>query len=99
MGFNQFCKEENDMAKKQKNNIKDNLDEQKNQKEELQNMYDKYKTYSNEDLMQELLNKTNEQKNKGEFDYEKLRSSIDSLSPFLTSEQQNTIKGIMEKLK
>ena len=31
--------------------------------------------------------------------YNKLNESINALSPFLTNEQQNNIKGILEKLK
>ena len=104
MSFNQFCKE-NNFSKNDENYNSNNLNKEKvtneNQEktENVKEFYDKYKSYSNQELMQELLKTTNEKKEKGEFDYNKLNESINALSPFLTNEQQNNIKGILEKLK
>lgn len=96
MSFNQFCKENKQVKSKEK---VENTNINQENADTVKNFYDKYKSYSNQELMQELLKATNEKKEKGEFDYNKLSDNINSLSPFLTSEQQNNIKGILEKLK
>lgn len=102
MSFNKFCennnlKNESDYSEKNKNVENESQNKQLN--DDVMNFYNKYKEYSSDELLNELISKTNEQKQNGEFNYQQLSSMVDKLSPFLNEQQKNNMRGIMEKIK
>ena len=75
------------------------FDQQKKVEENVNSTYEKYKDFSKDQLMSELLKKTSEQKENGEFDYETLKSQVDMLSSYLSEEQKNNMYSLLEKIK
>ena len=102
MSFNKFCehnnlKNESDYSEKNKNVENESQNKQLN--DDVINFYNKYKEYSSDELLNELISKTNEQKQNGELNYQQLSSMVDKLNPFLNEQQKNNMRGIMEKIK
>lgn len=78
--------------------------EQKNEKQEInpeniEEIYNKYKDKSQSEIMQELFGQVQKQKQNGTFDYEKIVSMVNMMSPYLNQEQKNNILTILSKLK
>lgn len=88
MGFKDFCNNA------QKNEQKINTNEEKN----IEEVYEKYKNKSQDELIEELFKNVNEQKQNGTFNYEGLKNTIQKVSPFLTREQNLKLKELLGKL-
>lgn len=102
MDFKSFCNTEvkNESAKKtyQSDNQKfNNISE--NEKEKAENLVDKYKGYSQQDLMQELLKITNEKKRNGTYNSEQMQNTYNTLSGMLPQEQRQMLDNIFKALK
>ncbi len=68
-------------------------------KENIENLYEKYKNFNQNDLTSELFNNIEKQKNEGTFDYEKIKNTISQIMPYLNGEQQKNMLSILEKIK
>ena len=93
MGFKDFCQ----------NNINSEYEGKKKQgakqEENIEDIYNKYKDKSESELMGDLFNTVNKQKKDGTFDYEGIENAISKISPYLTEEQSERLKGILKTLK
>lgn len=67
--------------------------------EKIENLYEKYKNFNQNDLTSELFNNIEKQKNEGTFDYGKIINTISQIMPYLNSEQQKKMLSILEKIK
>lgn len=81
------CEENIKQGKKQKN------------EEKIEDMYEKYKNFNQNDLTNELFNNIAKQKKDGTFDYEKIKNTITQIMPYLNAEQQKNLLSILEKIK
>lgn len=91
MGFKDFCMNEN--SKEKENNLN------KEQEQKVEELYDKYKDKSEDELMNELLRNVSKQKQDGSFNYNSIADTFDKLSPFLNSEQNLKLKELLQKIK
>lgn len=69
-----------------------------NQKE-MQDMMNKYSKMPRNDLMKNLFQEVQRQKQNGTFDIKKLEKTIDGLGSFLTPEQKKNIKELLNQVK
>ena len=69
-----------------------------NQKD-IEEIYNKFKDKSQSEIMQELFGQVQKQKQNGTFDYDKICSMVELMSPYLNQEQKNNILTILSKLK
>ena len=72
--------------------------EDENRIEEVKNVYEKYKDYSQEELMQEFLKTTRKKLSEGSLSIENLQNTINNLRPFLNSNQLEFLKDLMKKV-
>ncbi len=77
-------------------NIKD-FKTQENE-EQVKQTYDKYKNYSHDQLMQELLSAVNKQKQNGTFDKQQLTSMLALISSSLSKEQRERLETLLSQL-
>ena len=77
-------------------NIKDFRTE--NSEEKVKQTYEKYKDYSQDELMQELLRSVNAQKQNGTFDKQRLISTLSLVMPSLDSEQRSKLEELLSRL-
>lgn len=82
--FEDLSEEEKTMDEKTKGNAED--------------LIKKYQNYSQSELMAELIKTTNEEKQNGNLDKEKLMNIKSTLTPYLNSNQLQFLERIMEKL-
>ena len=90
MKFSEFAKNntfEQKANKQQKNN------------ESIEDMYEKYKDFSQSQLMDELSKQVAKQKKEGNFDFEKIMNSVNSIMPYLNDEQKQNIIMLLNNLK
>ena len=80
-----------------KNVEKNNYDQDK--KEDLLNKYNNIKDMSQQELMEELLKEVHAQKSTGQFDYDSLEKSVESLGYYLSEDQKNNLKFLLNKIK
>ena len=66
--------------------------------EDVKTMYDKYKNFSQEELLNEFLTTSKQRLNNGSLTMEELNKTVQSLSPFLNSTQNEYLKGLLNKL-
>lgn len=78
-------------------NIKD-FNKNSVKEEDVKNAYDKYKGYSQNQLMQELFAVVNKQKKEGSFDKNQLSALVDSVAPSLDKEQRERLYAILKML-
>ena len=64
-----------------------------------QDVFNKYSGYSQSELMQEFLNQTAIQKQKGTLSPEKLDEIKDVLLPYLNNNQRETLEQILNRIK
>lgn len=64
-------------------------------KENIENMHEKYKDFSEQDLFEEL----RKQQQSGDIDTNKLSRVIENLDPFLSDSQKNFLKNTINKLE
>jgi hypothetical protein len=77
-------------------NIKDFRTE--NSEERVKQTYEKYKDYSQDELLQELMRSVNAQKQNGTFDKERLLSTLSLVMPSLNSEQRRKLEELLSHL-
>lgn len=77
-------------------NIKDFKTE--NNEEKVKQTYEKYKNYSQDELLQELMRSVNAQKRNGTFDKERLLSTLSLVMPSLNSEQRRKLEELLSHL-
>ena len=77
-------------------NIKDFKTE--NNEEKVKRTYEKYKNYSQDELLQELMRSVNAQKQNGTFDKERLLSTLSLVMPSLNSEQRRKLEELLSHL-
>ena len=77
-------------------NIKDFKTE--NNEEKVKQTYEKYKNYSQDELLQELMRAVNAQKQNGTFDKERLLSTLALVMPSLNSEQRRKLEELLSHL-
>lgn len=77
-------------------NIKDFKTE--NNEEKVKQTYEKYKNYSQDELLQELMRSVNAQKQNGTFDKERLLSTLSLVMPSLNSEQRRKLEELLSHL-
>lgn len=88
--FSEFIKEEN------KNNMQSKVSEIQYDIDEL---IDKYSTYSTDELMKEFLKETEKQKERGELNAEKLDNIKNVLFPHLTEEQKDRLNQLLSMVR
>ncbi len=88
MGFKNYNKEQNNEEEKIKQEAN-----------KINALYNEYKGMSEDELINELYKYVAKQKQDGTFDYDSLNNMLNQLTPFLTSEQQNKMKDILNSLK
>lgn len=82
-------------------NIKDNASSSNSKEEvekEAKNLYNKYKNYSQDELLNEFLSTSKSKLKDGSLTKEKINSTISSLSPFLNSSQKEYLKDLIGRL-
>ena len=88
MGFKNYNKEQNNEEEKIKQEAN-----------KINALYNEYKGMSEDELINELYKYVAKQKQDGTFYYDSLNNMLNQLTPFLTSEQQNKMKDILNSLK
>ena len=78
--------------KKKAENIDDNT------KKNVNELYNKYKNYSSADLLNEFLTTSKQKIKDGSLSKESLKNTINSLSPYITSEQKSYLENIIKKI-
>ncbi len=66
---------------------------------DFQNFYDSHKNMSQTELQSELIKEVAKQKMAGTFDFEKLSSTFNMMSPYMSEEQKRQIYSILQELK
>lgn len=66
--------------------------------EEAKNLYEKYKDYSQTDLISEFLTTSKQKLNNGTLTQEKINNTANALLPFLNNDQKNMLSQILGKL-
>lgn len=89
MGFKEYCNRSSNISEEQNYNQTKNVEE----------LYDKYKDKSQDELLAELLKNVDKQKKDGTFNYDGLVKTIEKVSPFLTKEQNSKIKEILKNIQ
>ena len=77
-------------------NIKDFRTE--NSEEKVKQTYEKYKNYSQDELLQELMRSVNAQKQNGTFDKQRLISTLSLVLPSLNDEQRSKLEELLSRL-
>lgn len=68
-------------------------------KQTVENMLNKYGSYSEDELWSEFVNQTNEKQKSGELSGEKLDKIANTLTPYLNEEQKERLKSILKMVK
>ena len=66
---------------------------------DLKEAYEKYKDMPEDELLKTLFTEVDKQKQNGTFNFENLKSLVESMAPMLTSEQLNNINILLEKMR
>ena len=66
---------------------------------DLKEAYEKYKDMPEDELLKTLFTEVDKQKHNGTFNFENLKSLVESMAPMLTSEQLNNINVLLEKMR
>lgn len=96
MGFKDFC--ENNEQINQNQNIND-MDDLKKTEKKVEDMYNKYKGKSEDELISELYKNIEKQKKDGTFNYENIENMAKKLSPFLNQNQRKKMQELLENIK
>ena len=108
MDFEDFCKSYVDTSKNENfEKGKEDLTKSNNKKvesnfineDEIKKKIDKYKNYSNQELLNELLKETNRQKKNGTLTDKKLDEIANGLIPYLDNEQKQRMNEILKLLR
>lgn len=66
--------------------------------DEAKKMYDRYSTYSQQDLINEFVNTSKQKLLDGSLSKEKINQTASLLSPYLNSQQKEMLKNLMDKI-
>ena len=66
--------------------------------ESIEDKIEKYSAYSSDELMQEFLNISKQQKLSGKLNSEYISNIKNTLAPYLSVEQKNTLNSLMDKI-
>lgn len=69
-----------------------------NIEKDVQEKINKYKGYSENDLLQEFHRVTKEKKQEGSLDSKKILNVVDKLSPFLNNQQKESLKNLIKTI-
>ena len=69
-----------------------------NNTNDVKNLFNKYKNYSQDELMDEFLTTSKQKIKDGSLTVEGLQNIIKNLTPFLNSEQIDFLKGIINRV-
>ncbi len=83
----------------QKINPNEKIDKSTNHEEKLKATYDDLKNLDSDSLSYKLAEEVKKQKEEGTFNFDLIKSSIESMRPFLTNETYINLKQILENLK
>ncbi len=83
----------------QKINPNEKIDKSTNHEEKLKSTYDDLKNLDSDSLSYKLAEEVKKQKEEGTFNFDLIKSSIESMRPFLTNETYINLKQILENLK
>lgn len=75
------------------------LNEDKTKTDEFQNLLDKYKNMSNDELMSNLFIEASKLKKEGKLDSSTLSNLKSTINPFLNSEQQSMLDNIINVIE
>lgn len=75
------------------------LDEDKKKTDQFQNLLDKYKNMSNDELMSNLFLEASKLKQEGKLDSSALSNLKATIDPFLNSEQQSMLDNIIDVIQ
>lgn len=84
MGFKDFCNNQN-------------IGEQTNTKN-VEELYNKYKDKSENELLDELLKNVSQQKQNGTYNYSNILSMVQNIMPYLNEHQKQKIQEILSKI-
>ena len=73
--------------------------ESKVTQQDIKNKFDQYKDMSSADLHSALFEQVGKQKQSGNFDYDSLKSMVQSLSGVLPEEDYQRVMSLLESLK
>lgn len=88
----------NENLRQSKNQASSNKETEKLEKD-AQKIFEQYSNFSNEQLMQELIEKTNEKMKDGSLDKQKMEQIYNSIYNFLPPENRQSLKDIFSRLK
>ena len=83
----------------QKINPNEKIEKSTNHEEKLKATYDDLKNLDSDSLSYKLAEEVKKQKEEGTFNFDLIKSSIESMRPFLTNETYINLKQILENLK
>lgn len=75
------------------------LEKEEEVKDTIQERYEHYKDFSQDQLLSELYRQIELQKSRGEFDYNSLKNSVELMSGYLNQEQKQKLLTLLESLK
>ena len=90
MGFKSFQNNQN---------LNNNQNDIHQNKEKVEQFYQKYKDKNENELMEELLKNVSMQKQNGTFDYQGLCNMLKTFSPYLSQEQVGKIQNLLNQIK
>lgn len=93
-----FAKENIDIKKMEEEIIKNSDNLQRERIETAEEVYNKYKDMSQEDLTREFLSASKQKLQNGELTHEKLANMAGLLSPYLDNNQKNFLNELLKKL-
>ena len=87
-----------------KNNFEEKVKSEQNNfnyssmQDEAKKMYDKYSTFSKQDLIEEFISTSKQKMMEGSLSKEKINQTASLLTPYLNSQQKEMLKDLMEKI-
>ncbi len=79
-------------------NLKDYNNSTQGIEQEAKNLYDKYKDYSQNDLISEFLSNSKQKLKEGSLTQDKINSTANALLPYLNEEQREMMSRLLERL-
>ncbi len=102
LAYNKLVQEKEIKLKSLSEFSEENVEEKKEEnfkESDLKEAYEKYKDMPEDELLKTLFTEVDKQKQNGTFNFENLKSLVESMAPMLTSEQLNNINVLLEKMR
>jgi len=90
--------EQNLKENKQNTQNLNNNFSQEDVERDAKNLYEKYKNYSQDELLNEFITTSKTKLNSGVLTKDKINNTVNSLAPFLNEAQNEYLKGLIKKL-